>query len=89
MRGLGYATPAPKWDPKSKYITLPEKKICTHYRKTGHYKSEYNAKEKASQKNKIFVQEKNRLPVWAKRNLIYPFAYRKGPKLVWVPKTNR
>ncbi|XP_070025436.1 uncharacterized protein [Nicotiana sylvestris] len=38
-RELGYGTPAPKWDPKSKYTTLPENKICTHYGKTGHYKS--------------------------------------------------
>ncbi|XP_070017751.1 uncharacterized protein [Nicotiana sylvestris] len=29
-RGLGYGTPAPKWGPKSKYITLSENKICTH-----------------------------------------------------------
>ncbi|XP_070004627.1 uncharacterized protein [Nicotiana sylvestris] len=86
--GFGYGTPTPKWDTKSKYITLLENKICTHCGKTGHYKSECNAKEKASQNNKTFVQEKNRLSGWAKRNLIHPFAYRKGPKLVWVPKTN-
>ncbi|XP_070020007.1 uncharacterized protein [Nicotiana sylvestris] len=40
-RGLGYGTPAPKCDPKSKYITLPENKICTHCGKTGHYKCEF------------------------------------------------
>ncbi|XP_070003127.1 uncharacterized protein [Nicotiana sylvestris] len=37
-RELGYGTPAPKWDPKSKYITLLENKICTHCGKIGHYK---------------------------------------------------
>ncbi|XP_070015378.1 uncharacterized protein [Nicotiana sylvestris] len=79
-RGLGDKTPAPKWDLKSKYLTLPENRICTYRGKTGHYKSECNAKEKASQKNKIFVQGKSRLPGWAKKNLIYPFAYRKRPK---------
>ncbi|XP_070013538.1 uncharacterized protein [Nicotiana sylvestris] len=87
-RGLGYETQAPKWDSRSKYLTLPENKICTHCVKAGHYKNECNAKEKASQKNKVFVQEKNKLPGWARRNLIHPFAYRKGSKPVWVPKTN-
>ncbi|XP_070010149.1 uncharacterized protein [Nicotiana sylvestris] len=56
-RGLGYKTSTPKWDPKSKYLTLPENKTCTHCGKTGHYKSECIAKEKASQKNKELVQE--------------------------------
>ncbi|XP_070020686.1 uncharacterized protein [Nicotiana sylvestris] len=36
-RGLGYETPGPKSDPKSKYLTLPENIICTHCDKTGHY----------------------------------------------------
>lgn len=30
----------------------------------------------------------NLLPHWEKRNLIHPFYHKKGPKLVWVPKTN-
>ncbi|XP_070028917.1 uncharacterized protein [Nicotiana sylvestris] len=63
-RGLGYGTQALKWDPKSKYLTLTENKICTHCGKIDHYKNECNAKEKASQKNKVFVQEKNKLPGW-------------------------
>ncbi|XP_070008199.1 uncharacterized protein [Nicotiana sylvestris] len=63
-RGLGYGTQPPKCDSRSKYLTLPENKICTHYGKAGHYKNECNAKEKASQKNKVFVQEKNKLPGW-------------------------
>ncbi|XP_070004467.1 kinesin-like protein KIN-14N [Nicotiana sylvestris] len=37
-KGLGYGTQAPKWDPKSKYLTLPENTICTHCGKTVHYK---------------------------------------------------
>ncbi|XP_070044908.1 intracellular protein transport protein USO1-like [Nicotiana tomentosiformis] len=61
-RGLGFGNQLPKWYPKSKYLTLPENKICTHCGKTGHYKSECNAKERASQKNKNFVQGKNWLP---------------------------
>ncbi|XP_070020196.1 uncharacterized protein [Nicotiana sylvestris] len=65
-RGLDYKTPGPKWDPKSKYITFLENKICTYCGKTGHFKSEYNAKEKANQKNKTFVQGKNRLLGWVK-----------------------
>ena len=28
------------------------------------------------------------LPLWARRNLIHPFIHIKGPKLIWVPKTN-
>ena len=28
------------------------------------------------------------LPLWARRNLIHPFTHIKGPKLIWVPKTN-
>ncbi|XP_027774342.1 uncharacterized protein LOC114078040 [Solanum pennellii] len=28
------------------------------------------------------------LPFWARRNLIHPFTHIKGPKLIWVPKTN-
>ncbi|XP_070008442.1 uncharacterized protein [Nicotiana sylvestris] len=63
-RGLGYVTQAPKWDSRSKYLTFPENKIWTHCGKAGHYKNECNAKEKASQKNKVFVQEKNKLPGW-------------------------
>ncbi|XP_070032444.1 uncharacterized protein [Nicotiana tomentosiformis] len=45
-RGLGFGNLPPKWDPKSKYLTLPENKICTHCGKIGHNKSECNAKEK-------------------------------------------
>ncbi|XP_070055384.1 uncharacterized protein [Nicotiana tomentosiformis] len=45
-RGLGFGNPAPKWDPKIKYLTLPENKICTHCGNTGYYKSECTAKEK-------------------------------------------
>ncbi|XP_070036121.1 uncharacterized protein [Nicotiana tomentosiformis] len=56
IKGLGFGNRAPKWDPKSKYLTLPKNKICTHCDNTGHYKSECTAKEKASQKNKDFVQ---------------------------------
>ncbi|XP_070007797.1 spindle pole body component 110-like [Nicotiana sylvestris] len=61
-RVLGYETPAPKWDPKSKYLTLLDNKIYIQCEKTGHYKSECTAKEKSSQKNKEFVQGKSRLP---------------------------
>ncbi|XP_070004900.1 uncharacterized protein [Nicotiana sylvestris] len=39
-RGLGYGTQAPTWDPKIKYLTLLENKICTHCGKNGHYKNE-------------------------------------------------
>ncbi|XP_070014719.1 uncharacterized protein [Nicotiana sylvestris] len=45
-RGLGFGNPAPKWDPKSKYLTLSENKICTHCGKTDHYK--VNALQKKS-----------------------------------------
>ncbi|XP_070018048.1 uncharacterized protein [Nicotiana sylvestris] len=55
-RGFGYGTPATKWDPKSKYITLPKKTICTHCGKTGHYKSECTTKEK--------VQVKGSSQIW-------------------------
>ncbi|XP_070046489.1 uncharacterized protein [Nicotiana tomentosiformis] len=44
-RGHGFGNSVPKWDPKSKYFTLLENKICTHYGNTGHYKSECTAKE--------------------------------------------
>ncbi|XP_075076373.1 uncharacterized protein LOC142163023 [Nicotiana tabacum] len=64
MKGLGFGNPTSKWDPNSKYIALTENKICTHCGKTGHYKSECTAKEKAIQKNQKFVQGKNRLPSW-------------------------
>ncbi|XP_070008194.1 uncharacterized protein [Nicotiana sylvestris] len=74
-KGLGYGTPTPKWDPKSKYITLLENKICTHCGKTGHYKSECNAKEKASQKNKIYVEGKNMY------TLIYMWAALRGRRV--------
>lgn len=50
-RGIGFGNLPPKWDPKSKYLTLPNNKICTHGGNTGYYKSECTAKEKASQKN--------------------------------------
>ncbi|XP_070032920.1 uncharacterized protein [Nicotiana tomentosiformis] len=30
----------------------------------------------------------NPLPFWERRDLIHPFSDKKGPKLVWVPKTN-
>ncbi|XP_070032036.1 uncharacterized protein [Nicotiana tomentosiformis] len=46
IRGLDFGNPTPKWDPKSKYLTLPENKICAHCGKTGHYKSKCTAKEK-------------------------------------------
>ncbi|XP_070017456.1 uncharacterized protein [Nicotiana sylvestris] len=56
-RGLSYGTPAPKWDPKSKYLTLPENIICTHCGKTGHYKSEFIAKEKGKRVNNIYIAD--------------------------------
>ncbi|XP_070057463.1 uncharacterized protein [Nicotiana tomentosiformis] len=55
-RGLGFGNQLPKWYPKSKYLTLPENKICTHCGKTGHYKSECNAKER--------VQVKGSSQIW-------------------------
>ncbi|XP_070049192.1 uncharacterized protein [Nicotiana tomentosiformis] len=69
-RGFGFGNQLPKWDPKSKYLTLSDNKICTHRGKTGHYKSECNAKERASQKNKILF--KGRIGYQGKRvNNIY------------------
>ncbi|XP_070031307.1 uncharacterized protein [Nicotiana tomentosiformis] len=55
-RGLDFGNMPPKWDPKSKYLTFPENKICTHCGKTGHYKSECNTKEK--------VQVKGSSQIW-------------------------
>ncbi|XP_070056591.1 uncharacterized protein [Nicotiana tomentosiformis] len=56
-RGLGFGNLPPKWDPKSKYLTLPENKICTHCGKTGHYKS--NALQRKRQ-----VQVKGSSQIW-------------------------
>ncbi|XP_070013483.1 uncharacterized protein [Nicotiana sylvestris] len=49
-RGLGFGNLSPKWDPKSKYLTLPKNKICTHCGKTCHFKSECTSREKAQVK---------------------------------------
>jgi len=53
-RGIGFGNLPPKWDPKSKYLTLPENTICTHCGKTGHYKDSCKAKFQSQQKNKVF-----------------------------------
>ncbi|XP_070031226.1 uncharacterized protein [Nicotiana tomentosiformis] len=45
-KGLGFGNLAPKWDPKSKYLTIPENTIFTHCGNTGLYKSEGTSKEK-------------------------------------------
>ena len=42
---------------------------------------------KTVQRNR-YTQRKNNLPKWAHRDLIHPFYQYKGPKLVWVPKSN-
>ena len=42
---------------------------------------------KTVQRNR-YTQRKNNMPKWAYRDLIHPFYQYKGPKLVWVPKSN-
>lgn len=42
----------------------------------------------SSQNNLMRSGKTNSLPFWAKRDLIHPFTNKKGPKLIWVPKSN-
>ena len=61
------------------------KQYCPKYKAS----AENNARGtyKTVQRNR-YTQRKNNLPKWAYRDLIHPFCQYKGPKLVWVPKSN-
>ena len=54
-------------------------------RKINHVK-----RNESRHRNRLVQNKKseNVLPKWINRNLIHPFDQRKGPKLVWVPKSN-
>lgn len=75
--------------------TLSTEDLCYTCGKTGHPTTECPKILKVLHKNMELVKMKtlvcdkrNILPTWARRKLIHPFDHKKGPKLVWVPKTN-
>lgn len=72
--------------------------LCDICGNSGHSKESYpkyrvtaenKAREtyKTVQRNK-YTQRKTNLPKWTYRDLIHPFYQYKGPKLVWLPKSN-
>lgn len=82
-QGLGFKKPLPLYNPKSKYVGLSCNMLCTFFGKIGHYKASCTIAAKAKNKNKRAA-----FPLWARKDLIHPFSYKKGPKLVWVNKSN-
>lgn len=73
--------------------------LCTFCGKTGHLRGNCSAVVKAKCNNVVKANhttvvktlaktKKTALPSWARKDLIHPFFGKKGPKLVWVPKSN-
>ncbi|XP_070057648.1 uncharacterized protein [Nicotiana tomentosiformis] len=99
-QGIKFQREKTPYNPHSKYVTVPDSWLCTHCGNTGHFKETYKAKFQSQQKNKVFAKKvitvkkhapsynKRVFPTWTKRTLIHPFSHYKGPKLVWVPKSN-
>ena len=61
------------------------KENCLKYRFTAENKTKGTCK--VVQRN-MYTQRKTNLPKSAHRDLIHPFYQYKGPKLVWIPKSN-
>ncbi|XP_070032385.1 uncharacterized protein [Nicotiana tomentosiformis] len=98
--GIGFQKEKNPKNPRSKYVTVPDNWLCTHCGNTRHVKKTCKVRFQSQQKNKVFAEKvtiakkpapsynKRVLPAWTKRTLIHPFSHYKGPKLVWVLKSN-
>ncbi|XP_070007547.1 uncharacterized protein [Nicotiana sylvestris] len=99
-QGIGFQREKTPHNPHSKYVTVSDNWSCTQCGNTRHFKEDLQVRNQSVQKNKLFAEKvttkeelgsthkKRTLTAWTKRTLIHPFAYYKGPKLAWVPKTN-
>ncbi|XP_070002785.1 uncharacterized protein [Nicotiana sylvestris] len=100
MQGAGFQREKTPHNPHSKYVTISDNWPYTRCGNTKGFNEDVQAKNQSVQKNKVFAEtvttkegpgstyKKRTLSTWTKRTLIHPLAYYKGPKLVWVPKTN-
>ncbi|XP_070009864.1 uncharacterized protein [Nicotiana sylvestris] len=99
-RGVGFQREKTPHNPHSKYVTVSDNWPRTQCGNTGRFKEGVQTKNQSVQKDKVVAEtvttkegpgsthKKRTLPAWTKRTLIHPLAYYKGPKLIWVPKTN-
>ncbi|XP_070036234.1 uncharacterized protein [Nicotiana tomentosiformis] len=97
---IGFQREKTPYNPHRKYVTIPDNWLCTHCGNTVHFKETCKAKFQSQQKNKVFAKKvttvkepgplykRCMMPAWTKKVRIHPFPNYKGPKLVWVPKSN-
>lgn len=70
--------------PKRKYVDLPEYLICNFCGNNGRLIDDFNIKKKRVAKNVRYVSQ-----IWVRKNLLEAPRKKKGPKQIWVPKTNK
>ncbi|XP_070013569.1 uncharacterized protein [Nicotiana sylvestris] len=56
-RGIGFQREKTPYNPHSKYVTVPDNWLCTHYGNNGHFKENYQARVQFIQKNKVFAKK--------------------------------
>ncbi|GAB2300154.1 hypothetical protein Dimus_038605 [Dionaea muscipula] len=80
--GLGFKEKSKTWNPKGKYVGLPEYKTCMFCGNGGHETSECLKRSMALERNLCYVRQ-----IWVRKDSFYA-SHKKGPKQVWVPKSN-
>ncbi|XP_070004928.1 uncharacterized protein [Nicotiana sylvestris] len=56
-QGIGFQKEKTPYNPHSKYITVSDNWLCTHYGNSGHFKENFQAKVQSVQKNKSFTKK--------------------------------
>ena len=81
-KDLGFVNEHTVYPVNRKYVGLSKNTVCFYCGKTGHYRYACSSRKYAIERNLIYVKQ-----IWVRKDEIC-MSNGKGPKWIWVPKTN-